>query len=272
MVSGGLGGLGEAQSWALFLPCCLMGPRLSSVWSLPGHLGFGRVSRSAGGREGVGWEFEEVGGQVLALPGLMPKGVDSELWSGHPPGGGALTAGRQVVSPFASWQSTEREGDVGRGRRGSPGGQNPHPREAGCHSGSGRPGEGRGHAVLWLLPSRGPVAPAWAPWAPPPSAAPLCLSAALPPPPNRPPWPLVGGPHSPLGWKGPQPSRGGGGGRIPPARHPVGLLPGGLQLPRGGPASTWAPTFIAALRGRPGWQIFGDCIVIADWANRARLL
>ena len=68
MASGGLGGLGEAQSWALFLPCCLMGPKLSSVCSLAGHLGFGRVSRSAGGREGVGWEFEEVGGGAGAGP------------------------------------------------------------------------------------------------------------------------------------------------------------------------------------------------------------
>ena len=40
------------------------------------------------------------GGQVLALPGLMPKGVDSELWSGHPPGGGALAAGQAGGEPF----------------------------------------------------------------------------------------------------------------------------------------------------------------------------
>ena len=57
----------------------------------------------------------------------------------------------------------------------------------------------------------------------------------------------------------------------PPAAQPGSYLPR-PAAPTGQAASTWAQAFIAELRGRPGRQIFDDCIVIADWANRARLL
>lgn len=96
----------------------------------------------------------------------------------------------------------------------------------------------------------------------------FCPQWPSPPHPAGDPSPWVDGLQRPPGQRSPQSSS------ATRAHPPPSLAPTcrGLQLPLGRPTSTWAQAFIAELRGRPGQQIFDDCIVIADWANRARLL
>lgn len=123
------------------------------------------------------------------------------------------------------------------------------------------PSVGRWHGSWWGAKTQVPPFP----W-PAHLDDPALLSPAVDPSP----W--VGGPQRPPGQRNPTafpgpPPPG-------PSHPPPSLAPTcrGLQLPLGRPTSTWAQAFIAKICGWPGWQIFGDCIVIADWANRARLL
>lgn len=139
------------------------------------------------------------------------------------------------------------------------------------------------HTAGDLLPAGASSGPSRGLWGWPLQGSPgPCLPVAglhglaLPRSPTGDPSVWVGGPLRPPGQKGPQPSQEKEEARplcrLPPDRHPARLLPVKPAVLLGRPTSTWAQAFIARLRSRPGWQIFGDCIVIADWANRVRLL
>lgn len=100
---------------------------------------------------------------------------------------------------------------------------------------------------------------------------------SFPSPAPCPPGGWVGGPHSPPGQKAHSlPGKGEEARPLGPAPSPSTAQSGSYLLrppaPSGQTHLHLGPSIYSWLCGRPGWQIFGDCIVIADWANRARLL